>query len=216
MADNMTAQRRTEGTIFVISGPSGSGKGTVMEILRGLYPEAELAVSATTREKRDYEEEGREYFFKTREEFEQLLDAGEILEHAEYNGNLYGTLKSEADRILGSGGDMLLEIEVEGAAQIKRLFGDKAVTVMLIAPSGEEQARRLRGRGTDSEEVIASRVARAYEEIKRAPEYDYVTVNETDRARECAEGILEIIHAEKKKSRRMMNYIRDYFPDDEL
>ncbi len=216
MADNSTAARRTEGTIFVISGPSGSGKGTVMEILKELYPEAGLAVSATTRARRDYEEEGREYFFKTEEEFRRLLEAGEILEHAEYNGHLYGTLKSEADRILGEGGDLLLEIEVQGAAQIKSLFGRKAVTVMLIAPSGEEQARRLRGRGTDSEEVIASRVAKAYEEIRHAPEYDYVTVNETGKAEECAEGILSIIRAEHMKSHRMMNYIRDYFPDDEL
>ena len=204
------------GTIFVISGPSGSGKGTVMQILRELYPEAGLAVSATTRARRDYEEEGREYFFKTEEEFRRLLDEGGILEHTVYNGHLYGTLKSEADRILGAGGDMLLEIEVEGAGQIKRLFGDQAVTVMLIAPSGEEQARRLRGRGTDPEDVIVSRVKRAYEEIRRAPEYDYVTVNETDKAKECAESILGIIRAEHLRSRRMMDYIRDYFPDDDL
>lgn len=216
MEEKETIKRQPEGIIFVISGPSGSGKGTVMEILRELYPEAGLAVSATTRARRDYEEEGREYFFKTREQFEQLLADGEILEHTVYNGNYYGTLKSEADRILGSGKDMLLEIEVDGAGQIKRLFGDRAVSVMLIAPSGEEQARRLRGRGTDSEEVIAQRVARAYEEIRQASLYDYVTVNETDRARECAEGILSVIRAEHMRSRRMADYIHDYFPDDEL
>ena len=216
MEETTTSESRREGIIFVISGPSGSGKGTVMEILKELYPEAGLAVSATTRAKRDYEEEGREYFFKTREEFERLLDAGEILEHTVYNGNYYGTLKSEADRILGEGADLLLEIEVDGAGQIKRLFGERAVSIMLIAPSGEEQARRLRGRGTDSEEVIAARVKRAYEEIRQAPFYDYVTVNENDRARECAEGILSIIRAEHKKSRRMAGYIHDYFPDDEI
>ena len=210
------AARRNEGIIFVISGPSGSGKGTVMEILKELYPEAGLAVSATTRAMRDYEQEGREYFFKTREEFEQLIADGEILEYTEYNGNLYGTLKSEAERILGEGSDLLLEIEVDGAGQIRRLFGERAVSIMLIAPSGEEQARRLRGRGTDSEEVIAGRVARAYEEIRQAPFYDYVTVNETDRTRECAEGIVSIIRAEHMKSRRMASYISDYFPDDEL
>ena len=215
-AEITAAEKKNEGIIFVISGPSGSGKGTVMEYLKELYPEAGLAVSATTRPMRDYEQEGREYFFKTREEFEQLLDAGEILEHTTYNGNLYGTLKSEADRILGEGSDLLLEIEVDGAGQIKRLFGEQAVSIMLIAPSGEEQARRLRGRGTDSEEVIAARVARAYEEIRQAPFYDYVTVNENGRAKECAEGILGIIRAEHRKSRRMAAYIHDYFPDDEL
>ena len=216
MADGTTEAKKTEGMIIVVSGPSGSGKGTVMGLLKELYPEAGLAVSATTRPRRDYEEEGREYFFKTEEEFRRLLDAGEILEHTVYNGNLYGTLKSEAERILSDGRDLLLEIEVDGAGQIKRIFGDRAVTIMLIAPSGEEQARRLRGRGTDPEEVIASRVARAYEEIRQAQDYDYVTVNETDRAKECAEGILAIIRAEHMRSRRMMSYIRDYFPDDEL
>ena len=105
---------------------------------------------------------------------------------------------------------------MDGASQIKRLFGDRAVSIMLIAPSGEEQARRLRGRGTDSEEVIAGRVARAYEEIRQAPSYDYVTVNENDRAKECAEGILGIIRAEHKRSRRMAAYIHDYFPDDDM
>lgn len=212
----MAEEKRNEGIIVVISGPSGSGKGTVMGFLKELYPEAGLAVSATTRPMRDYEAEGREYFFKTREEFERLLAEGEILEHTVYNGNLYGTLKSEADRILGEGLDLLLEIEVDGASQIKRLFGDRAVSIMLIAPSGEEQARRLRGRGTDSEEVIAGRVARAYEEIRQAPAYDYVTVNENDKARECAEGILGIIRAEHKRSRRMAAYIHDYFPDDDM
>ena len=212
----MAEEKRNEGIIFVISGPSGSGKGTVMGFLKELYPEAGLAVSATTRPRRDYETEGVEYYFKTREEFERLLAEGEILEHTVYNGNYYGTLKSEAERILGAGQDLLLEIEVDGAAQIRRIFGDRAVSVMLIAPSGEEQANRLRGRGTDSEETIAARVARAYEEIRHAADYDYVTVNENDRAKECAEGILGIIRAEHKKSRRMASYIHEYFPDDEL
>ncbi|MDR9824190.1 guanylate kinase, partial [Vibrio sp. FNV 38] len=112
----MAEEKRNEGIIVVISGPSGSGKGTVMGYLKEIYPEAGLAVSATTRPMRDYEAEGREYFFKTREEFERLLAEGEILEHTVYNGNLYGTLKSEADRILGEGLDLLLEIEVDGAS----------------------------------------------------------------------------------------------------
>ena len=216
MAENTGTERKREGIIFVISGPSGSGKGTVMGHLKQLYPEAGLAVSATTRPMRDNEAEGREYFFKTREEFERLVAEGEILEHTLYNGNLYGTLKSEAERILGEGSDLLLEIEVDGAGQIKRLFGDRAVSIMLIAPSGEEQARRLRERKTDSEESIAARVARAYEEIRQAPSYDYVTVNETGLAEKCAEGILEIIRAEHRKSRRMASYIHDYFPDDDI
>ena len=210
----MEESRRSGGMIFVISGPSGSGKGTVIELLKEKCPTLGLAVSATTRARRDYEEEGREYFFKTREEFEQLLAQGGVLEHTVYNGNYYGTLKSEAERILSEGLDLVLEIEVDGAGQIKRLFPEDAVTVMLLAPSGEEQRRRLIGRGTDSEEVIAARIARAYEEIRQAGSYDYVTVNETDRAAECADGILAIMRAEHMRAARMASYIHDYFPDD--
>ena len=206
--------KKNEGIVFVISGPSGSGKGTVIGILKEIYPNIGLAVSATTRDMRPGEREGVEYFFKTREEFERMIRDGEVLEHTVYNGNYYGTLRSEADRILGSGQDMILEIEVDGAGQIRRLMGDRAVLIMLIAPSGEEQKRRLASRGTDSEEVIAARVARAYEEISLAPEYDYVAVNETDKADECAKDLLAVIRAEHLKSRRMSAYIHDYFPDD--
>ncbi|MBR5679646.1 MAG: guanylate kinase, partial [Clostridia bacterium] len=127
-----------------------------------------------------------------------------------------GTLKSEAERILDAGQDLVLEIEVDGAGQIKRLMGDRATTVMLIAPSAEEQERRLRGRGTEDDDVIAARVKRAREEIKEAPKYDYVAVNETDRAEECARDILSVIRAEHMRSDRMMTYIHDYFDDDEI
>ena len=207
---------RTSGLVLVISGPSGSGKGTVLELLRGIYPNAGLSVSATSRAPREGEEEGVKYFFKTREEFEQLIANDEVLEYTVYNGNYYGTLKREAERIMDAGQDLILEIEVDGAGQIKRLLGERAATVMLIAPSGEEQTRRLRGRGTESEEVIAQRVERAREEIKEAYRYDYIVVNETDRAAQTAEEILAIIRAEHARSGRMMKYIHDYFPDDEL
>ena len=199
------------GVILVISGPSGSGKGTVVEILRELYPDVGVSVSATTRQPREGEVEGVNYYYKTREEFEKLIEEGEVLEYTQYSGNYYGTLKSEARRITGQGKDMILEIEVDGGSQIKRLMGDEAAAIMLIAPSAEEQERRLRGRGTETEEVIQSRLARAKAEIAEAVNYDYIVVNETDRSRECAEEILAIIKAEHRNNYRMMKYIREYF-----
>ena len=178
MSEHRDAMERTAGMVLVISGPSGSGKGTVIEILRGLAPNLGLSVSATTRAMREGEAEGVNYYYKTREQFEELIAEGGVLEYTIYNGNYYGTLKSEAERILDAGQDLVLEIEVDGAGQIKRLMGDRATTVMLIAPSAEEQERRLRGRGTEDDDVIAARVKRAREEIKEAPKYDYVAVNE--------------------------------------
>ena len=216
MSEHRDAMERTAGMVLVISGPSGSGKGTVIEILRGLAPNLGLSVSATTRAMREGEAEGVNYYYKTREQFEELIAEGGVLEYTIYNGNYYGTLKSEAERILDAGQDLVLEIEVDGAGQIKRLMGDRATTVMLIAPSAEEQERRLRGRGTEDDDVIAARVKRAREEIKEAPKYDYVVVNETDRAEECARDILSIIRAEHMRSDRMMTYIHDYFDDDEI
>jgi len=199
------------GVILVISGPSGSGKGTVVEELRSLYPNVGVSVSATTRQPREGEAEGVNYYYKTREEFEKLIEDGEVLEYTQYNGNYYGTLKSEARRITGEGKDLILEIEVDGGGQIKRLMGDEAATIMLIAPSAEEQERRLRGRGTETEEVIQARLLRAKEEIKEAVNYEYIVVNETGKARECAEEILAIIMAEHRNNYRMMKYIREYF-----
>ena len=201
----------SKGLVFVISGPSGSGKGTVVELLRAIYPEAGVSVSATSRLPREGEKEGVNYYYKTREEFEALIEAGEVLEHTEYNGNYYGTLKSEARRITGEGKDLILEIEVDGGSQIKRIMGEEAATVMLIAPSAEEQERRLRGRGTETEEVIQGRLQRARAEIKEAVNYDYIVVNETGKAQECAEEILAIIMAEHRNNHRMMKYIREYF-----
>ena len=216
MSESMTSTERTAGAVFVISGPSGSGKGTVIELLRELYPNAGLSVSATSRAPREGEKEGVNYYYKTDAEFEQFIANGEVLEYTVYNGHYYGTLKSEAERIMAEGRDLILEIEVDGAGQIKKLLGSRAATIMLIAPSGEEQERRLRGRGTEDEETIAARVRRAREEIREAPKYDYVVVNETDHIKECAEDILAIIKAEHMRSERMMTYIHDYFDDDEI
>lgn len=199
------------GIVFVISGPSGSGKGTVVEILREIYPDAGVSISATSRKPREGEREGVNYYYKTREEFEALIEADEVLEHTEYNGNYYGTLRSEVQRIIGEGKDIILEIEVDGGGQVKRLMRDDCVTIMLIAPSAEEQERRLRGRGTETDDVIAGRLDRAKAEIREAVNYDYVVVNKTGGTEECAAEIMSIIKAEHRKSRRMNAYIGEYF-----
>ena len=199
------------GIVIVISGPSGSGKGTVVKELRGICPDMQVSVSATTRLPREGETEGVEYYFKTREEFEGLIERGEVLEYTQYNGNYYGTLKSEAERIISAGDDLILEIEVDGGGQIKRLMGNECVSVMLIAPSAAEQESRLRGRGTESEEVIQGRLARAKAEIREAVNYDYVVVNESGKQAECAETILAIIKAEHFRTERMSSYIAEYF-----
>ena len=200
-----------KGIVIVISGPSGSGKGTVVEQLRKIYPNAGVSVSATTRQKRTGEVDGVHYHYKSREEFEKLIESGEFLEHTTYNGNYYGTLRSEAEKIVNSGRDLILEIEVDGAGQIKKLLGDECTAVMLIAPDHKELERRLRGRGTDSEEAILNRLATARKEISLAPMYDYIVVNENGKVEECAENIVAIIKAERQKYSRREDFISHYF-----
>ncbi|MBE6690454.1 MAG: guanylate kinase [Ruminococcaceae bacterium] len=183
-----------KGLLIVVSGPAGSGKGTVLSHLlkAGGY---RCSVSATTRAPRPGEVNGVNYHFLTREAFIERIARDEMLEYTEYCGNYYGTPKKEAEEVLASGCNLILEIEVKGAANVKRKYPE-AVTIMLLPPTGEVLEARLRGRGTESEEVIQERMAQARNEIAQLRHYDYVVYNYDNRAEEAADIIRRIVFAE--------------------
>jgi len=169
----------------VLSGPSGVGKSTVIGILMELRGNMEFSVSATTRAPRPGETDGREYFFVTRECFDEMVERGELLEHATFAGNSYGTPRSQVEQRLEQGITVVLDIEVQGAAQVKALMPE-AVSVFLAPPSLEALEERLRGRGTETEEKILLRLETARQELLLAPTYDYTVIND-DPARAAAE-----------------------------
>ena len=199
----------SKGNLIVISGPSGGGKGTVVKALKELMPDLGVSVSATTRSPRVGETDGVEYFFIGRDDFESMVKNGDILEYTTYCGNYYGTPRKEAERITGEGRDLILEIEVDGAAQVKKIFPD-AISIMLIPPSLSVLEARLRGRGTESEDVIKKRLERACEEIELANTYDYVVVNEDGGVYDCAHQIKRIIKADKSRTPRMKEIINNF------
>lgn len=163
--------------VFVITGPSGVGKGTMISCLCKRIPELELSVSATTRPPREGEQEGRDYHFLDRSEFTERIDAGEFIEHAEYSGNHYGTLRSEVERRLGDDSPVVLEIEVQGARQIHEAMPE-AVLVFIAPPSEEALRERLNRRGTDEPEVIDRRLQVAHEELQAQSDFTYRVVND--------------------------------------
>lgn len=183
------------GLLIVFSGPSGVGKGTVrQEIFSTPDHQFEYSVSMTTRPKRPGEVDGVDYFFRTREEFKELIKKGQMLEYAEYVGNYYGTPLTYVNETLDKGIDVFLEIEVQGALQVKKKVPD-GVFIFLTPPDLDELKDRLVGRGTDSEEVIRQRIERAKEEIALMREYDYVVVNdEVPLAAERVKRIIEVEH----------------------
>ena len=186
------------GLLIVISGFSGSGKGTIMKELIRRYPEKyALSISATTRQPREGEQDGREYFFKTKEEFLSMIEHNELLEHAQYVGNYYGTPKAYVEEQLKEGKNVILEIEIQGALNIKKMFPD-AVLLFIMPPSAEELERRLVGRGTEDEATIRARLSRASEEAQGVENYNYIVINDDVDA--CVETINSIVSSEKKKA----------------
>ena len=182
-----------KGILIVVSGFSGAGKGTLMKELMRKYPENyALSISATTRGPRDGEVDGREYFFLSREKFEKMIANNELIEYAKYVENYYGTPRAYVEEQLEAGKDVILEIEIQGALKIKKQFPD-TVLMFVSAPSADELRDRLVGRGTETKEVCAQRLSRAYEESLGIEKYDYLVVN--DKLDDCVELVNDIIHS---------------------
>jgi guanylate kinase len=181
------------GHVFVITGPSGVGKGTLIRGLLERVPGLELSVSATTRPPRPGERDGVDYHFLSEEEFDRRVAAGEFVEHARYSGHQYGTLRSELERRMAEAAGVVLEIEVQGARQIRAAMPE-AVQVFIAPPSVEALRARLVGRGTDAPEDVEARLATALEELEAEKEFEYVVVN--DRLEQATEELAEIVRQE--------------------
>lgn len=193
-----------KGLLVVISGFAGTGKGTVVKRLMETHDDYALSISATTRNPRPYEENGREYFFKTKEEFEAMIAEGKLIEYAQYVGNYYGTPKEYVDSQLEAGKNVVLEIEIQGALKVKERFPE-TLLIFMMAPSAKELHDRIVGRGTETAEVIAERMARAVEESKGITNYDYIVVN--DEVDACVEEIVSIVKAAKHKPTLNIDFI---------
>ena len=193
-----------EGILIVVSGFSGAGKGTIMKELLSRYEQYALSVSATTRKPRPGEEEGKEYFFKSREEFEQMIADDALIEHARYVDNYYGTPKAYVEEQLARGRDVILEIEIQGARKIKKRFPE-AVLLFVTTKDAQTLKERLLGRKTETPEVIEQRLARAVQESEEIEEYDDLVVN--DELNVCVAEIHSIIESEHRKIKYNMELI---------
>lgn len=193
-----------KGVLVVVSGFSGAGKGTVMKALLERYDNYALSISATTRNPRPGEEDGKAYFFRTREEFEQMIKEDALLEYAQYVENYYGTPRSYVEEMLEQGKDVILEIEIQGAMKVKEKIPE-AVLVFVTPPSMEELRNRLIGRNTETMEVIESRLRRASEEAEGIENYDYLLVN--DDLDVCVQDLHNIIQSEHYRSDRNKLFI---------
>ena len=202
----MMIKKKTRGQLIVLSGPSGVGKSTVISELLGQRQDIHFSVSFTTRQPRVGEADGVNYHFVDRAEFERMISAGELLEYAEYVGNYYGTSLKAIQEKVAAGTDVLLDIEVQGAAKV-RAKCPEAVLIFIIPPSFEELSRRLRGRNTDSEETIAGRLRKAREEYRQIPSYDYLVVN--DKVSAAAAEIIAILLAEDCRTRNRLHLVDD-------
>lgn len=181
-----------KGILIVVSGFSGAGKGTLMKQLVHTYDDYALSISMTTRSPRPGEEEGKEYFFVSRQEFEDKIAQNGLIEHACYCDNYYGTPRDYVEKQLEKGKDVILEIEIQGALEIKRKY-PTALLLFVMPPSAAELRKRLEGRGTESPEVIAKRLKRAGEEAEGIEQYDFLVIN--DKLEECVQQMHELIRA---------------------
>ena len=197
---------QTKGVLVVVSGFSGAGKGTVMKALLEKYDNYALSVSATTRSPRPGEENGREYFFLTESQFEDMIRNDELIEHARYVDHYYGTPRKYVEDKMAAGKDVILEIEIQGAMKIKEKIPE-ALLVFVTPPTVEELERRLTGRGTETAQVIADRLARAGEEAEGMGQYDYILVNDT--VEECVDHLHQIIVSEHSRVSRNAEFIAD-------
>ena len=196
----------SKGILVVVSGFSGSGKGTVMKRLMEKYDNYALSVSVTTRNPRPGEKDGEAYFFRTKEEFEQLIREDGLIEYAQYVENYYGTPRKYVEEQLSAGKDVILEIEIQGAMKIKEQFPE-SLLLFVTPPSAEELQKRLVGRGTETADVIAQRLARAYEESEGMDAYDYIVVN--DDLDECAAAVQKYVEAAKNVPSRRVEFITE-------
>ena len=183
-----------KGLMISVSGPSGVGKGTIINEIRNLFPDCKHSISVTTRAPRGEEKDGVEYYLRTKEEFEKLLAEGEILEYDKYVDNYYGTPATPLIEKSNSGYDVLLDITIAGSLALKNKF-PQAVTIFILPPSFEKLEERLKGRGTESDELVTKRLAKAREEDLSAEKFDYVVVN--DDLQTAVDNIVSIIKAEK-------------------
>ena len=194
-----------KGILIVVSGFSGAGKGTLMKELLQKYEEQyALSISATTRQPREGEIHGREYFFISKDEFEKMIAKDELIEYASYVENYYGTPRSYVEQKLDEGKDVILEIEIQGALKVKEKFPD-TLLLFVAPPSAQELKHRLVGRGTETMEVINSRMSRAAEEAEGMENYDYLIINDT--LEECVEQMHSVIQAEHLRCSRNENFI---------
>lgn len=193
-----------KGILVVVSGFSGVGKGTLMRCLTDRYGHYALSISATTRSPREGEEDGREYFFKTKEEFEQLIENDRLIEYACYCGNYYGTPRDYVEDQMEQGRDVILEIELQGALKVREKYPD-ALLLFVMPPDTDTLVNRLKGRGTETEEVIKARLARAVEESQDVDKYDYMIIN--DDLEQSMEELNNLINSQHYKINRNLEFV---------
>lgn len=195
----------SRGLLLVVSAPSAGGKGTILKEMFQRDKNLRMSVSATTRQPREGEEHGKHYYFISKDEFQSLINSGSMLEYAEYVGNLYGTPRGPIEQWLVEGHDVVLEIEVQGGAQIKKIVPD-CVSIFITPPSMEVLEKRLRGRGTEEEDTILKRLNTARQELTQAQNYDYVVVN--DQLEDAIDDMQAILRSEKLRYIRDPNFIK--------